>query len=122
MKLAQIAVNAKDVARAKAFYADVLGLPFLFEAPGLAFFDAGGVRLMITRAERPEFDHPASLLYYRVDDIDRAHEEVRGRGARFEGAPRVVHRDAEHELWLAPLRDTEGNLLALMEARPLPAA
>ena len=120
MKLAQVAVNVKDLGRATAFYRDVLGLPFLFEAPpGLAFFDAGDVRVMLARAERPEDDHAASTLYYQVPDINRAYDEVKSRGATFEGPPQVVHRDQLHELWMAFLRDTEGNLLALMCPKPL---
>lgn len=115
MKLAQVAVNAKDLDRATAFYRDVLGLPFLFAAPpGLAFFDAGGVRMMLARPERPGDDHATSILYYEVPDIAAAYEELKSRGAAFDGSPHVVHRDAGHELWLAALHDTEGNPLALM--------
>jgi methylmalonyl-CoA/ethylmalonyl-CoA epimerase len=119
MKLAQISVNVKDLGRAKAFYRDVLKLPFLFEAPRLAFFDAGGVRLMLSPPERPEFDHPGSILYYQVEDIGRAHEELLSRGVRFDGKPHVVHRDAHHELWMASFKDTEGNTAALTCPRPI---
>jgi len=63
--LGQIAINAKDVERATAFYQDKLGLRLLFRAPpGLAFFACGGMRLMLSRAEKPEFDHPSSVLYF----------------------------------------------------------
>ena len=120
MKLAQVAVNVKDLGRATAFYRDVLKLPFLFEAPpGLAFFDAGGVRLMLARPERPESDRPSSILYYQVEDIGRAYEEVKARGAKFDGPPHVIHRDARHELWMTSLKDTEGNPLALMCPKPI---
>ena len=69
-RLGQIAINAKDVERAAAFYQNILGLKLLFKAPpGLAFFDCGGVRLMLDRAEKPEFDHPSSVLYFAVPDI-----------------------------------------------------
>jgi len=60
-QIGQIAIAMKDLPRAVAFYRDVLGLPFLFEAPPkLAFFDCAGVRLMLSEPEKPEFDHPAS--------------------------------------------------------------
>jgi len=53
--LGQIAINTKDADRAAAFYQDTLGLKLLFRAPpGLAFFDCGGVRLMLSGAEKPE--------------------------------------------------------------------
>ena len=69
-RLGQIAINAKDVERVAAFYQDKLGLKLLFKAPpGLAFFDCGGVRLMLSGAEKPELDHPSSVLYFSVPDI-----------------------------------------------------
>lgn len=58
-RVGQIAINVHDVNRATAFYRDILGLPLLFTAGSLAFFDCGGVRLMLTHPEKPEFDHPA---------------------------------------------------------------
>ena len=75
-RLGQVAVNVQDVARATAFYRDVLGLPFLFAAGQLAFFDCGGVRLMLDRPEKPEFDHPSSILYFLVPDIQAAHRRL----------------------------------------------
>jgi len=35
------------------------GLPLMFDIGSLVFFDCGGVRLMLTHPEKPEFDHPA---------------------------------------------------------------
>jgi methylmalonyl-CoA/ethylmalonyl-CoA epimerase len=118
--IGQISVNAKDVMRAVAFYRDALGLRFLFEAPPqLAFFDCGGVRLMLTRPERPEFDHPGSVLYFKVDDIQAAAGSLVSRGVSFEEQPHKVASLADHDLWLASFRDSEGNPLALMsEVRP----
>ena len=59
--IGQIAINVKDLERATAFYRDKVGLKFLFAAPGLAFFDAGGIRLMLGKAEKPELDHRSSM-------------------------------------------------------------
>lgn len=114
-RLGQIAVNAKDVDRAAAFYQDALGLKLLFRAPGgLAFFDCGGVRLMLDRAEKPEFDHPSSVLYFAVPDIQSAYGKLKQSGARLEGEPHMIARMPDHDLWMTFFRDTEGNLLALM--------
>ena len=123
--LGQIHMNARDVDRAKLFYRDTLGVPFLFEFPGLAFFDCGGVRLMLSRAETPEEDHPGSVLYFKVDDIDDAHAELGGRGVQFEGPPHRIADMGSYELWMAFFRDSEANLLAVMaekakEASPSP--
>lgn len=122
-RIGQIALNAHDVARATAFYRDVLGMRFLFEfPPKLAFFDCGGVRLMISLPEGDGFDHPGSVLYYKVDDIRAVYDEIKGRGAEFLGEPHLVAKMPDHELWMAFLKDTEGNTLALMsEVRPAPA-
>ena len=116
-RIGQIAVNASDLERAVAFYRDVLGMRFLFQVPRMAFFDCGGIRVMLGLAERPEFDHPASVLYYQVAEIAAAHRELASRGVAFEAEPHVVHRAPGQELWLAFLRDSEGNPLALMEER-----
>jgi methylmalonyl-CoA/ethylmalonyl-CoA epimerase len=121
-QIGQIAVNVQDVERATAFYRDQLGMRFLFAAPDLGFFDCGGVRLMLTTApaDRPELDHKASILFYRVADIEAAHEALAARGVRFELGPHLVARMPDHELWLADFYDSEGNLLALMtEKRPV---
>ncbi|HEY7863378.1 MAG TPA: VOC family protein [Thermoanaerobaculia bacterium] len=117
--IGQIAVTARDLDRATAFYESVLGLPKVLKAPGLAFFDAGGVRLMLSRPEKGEFDHPTSVLYFKVEDIGAAHDALRSRGVDFVEEPHVIAKLPDHDLWLAGFRDSEGNFLALMsEVRP----
>jgi Predicted enzyme related to lactoylglutathione lyase len=116
--IGQIAINVKNVERATEFYRDVLGLKFLFAPPGLAFFDAGGVRLMLTNAERTEFDHPASILYYKVGDIAGTHRGLVERGVKVEEEPHVVAPMADHDLWISAYRDSEGNYFALMSEVP----
>jgi predicted enzyme related to lactoylglutathione lyase len=117
-QIGQIAVTTRDTERAVRFYRDVLGLPFLFQAGPLAFFMCGSVRLMLSTPEKPEFDHPASILYYRVEDIAAAHETLVSRGVTFIEAPRVIHKAPDHDLWMAFFHDSEGNPLALMSERP----
>jgi methylmalonyl-CoA/ethylmalonyl-CoA epimerase len=114
-RLGQIAVNAKDMERAAAFYQDKLGLKLLFKAPpGLAFFDCGGVRLMLSGAEKPEFDHPSSVLYFAVPDIQGAYSKMKESGVHFEDEPHLIARMPAHDLWMTFFRDSEENLLALM--------
>jgi methylmalonyl-CoA/ethylmalonyl-CoA epimerase len=116
--IGQIAVNVKDTARARAFYRDVLGLRHLFDAgPNLAFFQCGGIRLMLSPPSKPEFDNPGSIIYYKVKDLAATHAAMVSRGAAFEREPHLVATMPDHELWMAFLRDSEGNLLALMEER-----
>lgn len=110
----QVAINVHDVERAVDFYRDVLGLRFLFQIPNAAFFDCGGLRLMLGTPEKPEFDHPASILYYKVPDIHAAYASLQSSGAATEDAPHLIARMPDHELWMFFVRDPEGNLLGLM--------
>jgi catechol 2,3-dioxygenase-like lactoylglutathione lyase family enzyme len=112
--IGQICVNAHDLPRAVRFYQEALGLRLLFQVPRMAFFQCGEVRLMLGLPEKPEFDHPSSILYFRVEDIAGAHAAMTRHGVRFEAAPHVVHRAQDHELWLAFFKDSEGNQQALM--------
>jgi methylmalonyl-CoA/ethylmalonyl-CoA epimerase len=114
-QIGQIALAMKDLPRAVAFYRDVLGLPFLFEAPPkLAFFDCAGVRLMLSEPEEPEFDHPASIIYYRVANMQDTVATLKSRGAAFEREPHLIAKMPNHDLWMAFLRDPERNLIGLM--------
>ena len=114
-RIGQIAVNAHDVERAATFYQERLGLKLLFKAgPGLAFFDCGGVRLMLTRPEKPEFNHPSSVLYFAVPDIQAAHTAMKEKGAHFEDEPHLIAKMPDHDLWMVFFRDSEGNLMGLM--------
>jgi methylmalonyl-CoA/ethylmalonyl-CoA epimerase len=112
--LGQIAINAHDIERATAFYRDKLGLRLLFTAGKLAFFDCGGIRLMLDVAEKPEFNHPSSILYFRVPDIDAAYRQMLDNAVRFEDKPHIIARMPDHDLWMTFFRDSEENLLALM--------
>jgi catechol 2,3-dioxygenase-like lactoylglutathione lyase family enzyme len=110
----QIAIVVHDLELQVAFYRDTLGLPLLFQIPNSAFFQAGAVRLMLSLPEKPEFDHPPSILYHKVGDIQAAHRTLAGRGVRFESAPHFLAKMPDHELWMAFFYDPEGNLMALM--------
>lgn len=112
-KIRQISVTAHDLDRAAGFYRDVLGMTFLFEAPGMAFFDCDGLRLMLAVPSDEAFDHPSSILYFDVEDLAQAYTTLHERGVTFEQAPHVVARHGGRVLRMAFFRDTEGNLLAL---------
>ena len=116
--MGQIAINVHDLERATAFYRDVLGLPLLFTVPNLAFFDCAGVRLMLSRAESPEFDHPSSILYFRVPDLNVAYQKLVERGAQIFAPPRLIAPMPTYDLWMAAFRDTEGNIHQLMSEVP----
>jgi methylmalonyl-CoA/ethylmalonyl-CoA epimerase len=112
--IGQIAIVVDDVERATAHYRDVLGMRFLFAYPGLAFFDCDGVRIMLSRAEKKEFDHPSSILYFRVADIQATYNTLRERKVEFDDEPHIIARMPDHDLWMCFFRDPDDNVFALM--------
>ncbi len=118
-QIGQVAVPVGDIERAVAFYRDVLGMRFLFQAPpGLGFFDCAGVRLMLDAPAKDRAGQ-ASVLYYKVPDIHAAFETLSARGVAFEAKPHLIAKLPDHDLWMAFFRDPDRNLLALMcEVRP----
>ena len=113
-QIGQIAMPVRDVEKAIAFYRDVLGMRFLFQAPpGLGFFDCAGVRLMLDGPAAAQAGR-GSVLYYKVADIEDAFATLTGRGVTFEGKPHLIAKLPDHDLWMAFFRDPDGNLLALM--------
>lgn len=114
-EIGQIAITVSDVAKAKAFYRDILGLAFLFDAgPNLAFLRAGSVRIMLTTPQGAGEVGKNSILYFKVTDIKATHAAIVARGAKNERDPELAARMPDYELWIGHLRDPDDNLLALM--------
>ena len=120
--IAQLMIPVADFDRGVAFYRDTLGLPFLFAAPPqMAFFQCGGVRLLVGVLPPGESAQRGSAIYFRVADIDAVYEELKSKGVTFRAAPHLVHRAPQSELWLSEFTDADGNQLALMAERPVAA-
>jgi predicted enzyme related to lactoylglutathione lyase len=116
--IGQIAVTVSDVAKATAFYRDVLGLKFLFSAgPNLAFLAAGSVRIMLTTPQGHGAVGKNSILYFKVADLGAAHAAIVARGAVNERTPQLTAKMPDHELWMGFVRDPDGNLVGLMEEK-----
>jgi len=116
-KIGQIAILVKDVARATDFYRDKLAMKYLFAAGNLAFFDCGGIRIMLDKPEKVEAG--TSIIYFKVPDINEAHEQMKARGVEFVDKPHLIAKLPDHGLWMTFFRDSEGNLLGMMsEVRP----
>lgn len=113
--IGQIAIPVKDLSRAVKFYRDVLGMQFLFEAPPqLAFFNCGGVRIMLDNPVDREFASHSNIIYFKVSDINSSYEAIKSGGAEFVDQPHFIAKMPDHDLWMTFLKDTEGNTLALM--------
>lgn len=113
-QIGQIAIPIQDLDRAVAFYRDALGLPFLFQAPpGLAFFQCGEVRLLLSRSEGVD-SAQASVLYYKVADIQHAYAKLQAQQVKFIDTPHLIAKLPDHDLWMVFFYDSEGNTVALM--------
>lgn len=119
-RLVQVAQRVEDLDRALAFYRDGLSLPVIarFDPAGIAFLDLDGVRLLLGPGDQ------SSMLYLSVDDLDASVADVEVAGGRLEQPPVLVHTDDAGQFgepgteeWMAFVRDTEGNLVGLVDRR-----
>jgi len=95
-------------------------MAFLFQVPpNIAFFNCGGIRLMLTLPEREEFDHRSSIIYYKVDEINQTYDILKGHDVRFNGKPHKIADMGDYELWMAFFYDLDYNMLALMSEVPV---
>ena len=115
-RIHQIAVYARDLEEAISFYRDILGATFLpkFDPPGLVFFDFAGTRILLEKTG------PKASVYFRVEDIHQAHQELLEKGVKFIAEPHMIFCDdngvfgtAGEEEWMAFLTDPSDNILAL---------
>ncbi|MBT2692246.1 VOC family protein [Bacillus sp. ISL-55] len=113
-KIGQIGIPVKNIERATAFYQEKLGLPLLFNTDTMAFFECGGVRLLLTLPENEQFAHPSSVIYLQVEDIKAKYEELLSGGVEFIGEPHVVAKIGDTETWMVFFKDTEENTHAFM--------
>jgi predicted enzyme related to lactoylglutathione lyase len=113
----QVAITVKEIDRATAFYRDVLGLSVLMTGPNMAFFNCGGVRLYLSCGEGSQQSGSSSFLYFRTSDITAFLADAKARNVSIHQEPNVIARMPDHDLWLMWIKDSEGNLLGIMEER-----
>jgi catechol 2,3-dioxygenase-like lactoylglutathione lyase family enzyme len=116
LRLYAVRLFVDDLAAARAFYVDVLGLPIVWEAGeiGALGLDAGGPQLIV-ETEDPEGPNAGLIgrfagVSLQVDDIDETYRALSDRGVAFDGPP-------ERQVWggtLAHFRDPAGNVLTLL--------
>lgn len=112
-RIGQIAITVVNLARAKDFYQNILGMKFLFDAGQLAFFQCGDIRLMLSTPEKSE-PRGGTILYYKVDDIHATHAALKTQDVEFVQEPHLIAKMPDHDLWMAFFKDTEGNTLGIM--------
>ncbi len=114
--------SVNDLAKAKEFYTQTLGLKVVEEGIGLRLHLPGGG----TAFAYPKDDHqPATftLLDFVVDDIDEAVDELKSRGVSFDryagmsqdekGIMRGISQNMGPDI--AWFKDPAGNTLALLQ-------
>lgn len=120
-KLVQVALTCRDLDRARTFYRDTLGLPLMFEAGNMLFFQLEGLRLMVGLAHKADQATGGSLIYFDAPDMAQVGAALEARGVKFIGPPVTVQQTQTHELQLREFFDPDGNALALMGMVPIAA-
>ncbi len=113
----QVAITVKEIDRATGFSRDTLGLPVLMTAPNMAFFTCGGVRLYLSSGQVSEQNGAQSFLYFKTPDINAFLADAKTKNVSIHREPNVIARMPDHDLWLMWIKDSEGNLLGIMEER-----
>lgn len=113
-KVGQIAVPVKNLDQAVQFYKEKLGLPHLFSSNGLAFFDCNGLRLLLSVPEKEEFAQSSSIIYFQVENIHGAYEDLLVKEVTFIDKPHLIAKMGQTETWMAFFKDSEDNTHALM--------
>ena len=112
-KIGQIAITVDDLARARDFYQNTLGMKFLFDAGHLAFFKCGDIRLMLTTPDKPG-PRGGTILYFHVADIQTTYTTRRNRGVSCIDEPHLIAKMPDHDLWMVFLNDSESNTIGIM--------
>ncbi|MFE0508292.1 VOC family protein [Peribacillus butanolivorans] len=113
-KVGQIGIPVKNLEKAVGFYKDLLKLPFLFSPDSMAFFDCNGTRLLLSLPEKEDFAQSSSVIYFQVENIKEAHEELIEKGVYFIDKPHIVAKMEQTETWMTFFKDTEGNTHSLI--------
>ena len=113
----QIAIPARDVERATAFYRDTLGFKLLMNGPNMAFLDCDGIRIYLDANPGRAEAGGNSLVYFRATNIDRSYASFKESDVTIHRPPHIIASFPKSDLWLMWIRDSESNLLGIMEER-----
>ncbi len=117
-QIGQISIPVQDLETAVEFYRDSLGMDFLFQVPNMAFFDCGGVRILLANPEDGEPDQHSSIIYFKVADIQSTTDALRDKGVVIISDPHLIAEMPDHDLWMSFFQDPDENTLALMAELP----
>ncbi|MHA6534592.1 VOC family protein [Paenibacillus sp. BAC0078] len=112
--IGQVSIRVHDMEISTRFYQETLGLNMLFQIPNMTFFECNGIQIMLSIPENPKFDHPSSVFYFKVDNINAAYEALVNRNVDFLGKPHKISEVGQTETWMAFFHDPDQNVHALM--------
>jgi methylmalonyl-CoA/ethylmalonyl-CoA epimerase len=117
--ITQLSIRVQDVATAIKFYNESLGLPLLYSESTMALLDCNGIRLLLGIPEKPEYDHPSSIVYFQVENIQEAYESLSANGVEFTGKPHKIAEFNGFAVWMVFFKDPDHNVHALTCEVPL---
>ncbi len=112
--IVQVAISSTDPAKLVAFYRDTLGVPLLFEASGMAFFQTGATRFMIGPARQGQHIGGDVIIYFEPNDWTEANAKLEAAGVAFIAPATAVQQNQGRELMVRAFKDPEGHTLALL--------
>jgi predicted enzyme related to lactoylglutathione lyase len=118
-KISQVSIRVHDLDVATPFYQETLGLTLLYREPNMALFDCNGIRILLGTPESPKFDHPSSVFYFYVEDIQAAYENLVSCGVPTVSKPHKIAEFGGKEIWMAFFHDPNENVHALTSEIPL---
>ncbi|SEC26711.1 VOC family protein [Paenibacillus sp. GP183] len=120
-KIKQLSIPVHELDAAVAFYQENLGLPLLFRVPNMAFLDCDGIRILLSVPETEKLDHPSSIVYFQVEDIDASYQALLARDVHFIGKPHKIAEMNQIETWMVFFKDPDENVHALTAEKPVSA-
>jgi len=106
------AYQVKDLAKAKAWYANVLGIQPYFDQPFYVGFNVGGYELGLTPVEDAgQKRHAAGIAYWGVADARAAYQRLLDLGA----TPQEPIQDVGEGILIGAVYDPFGNVLGVIQ-------
>jgi catechol 2,3-dioxygenase-like lactoylglutathione lyase family enzyme len=112
---------AKDLAAAKTFYHDQLGLEILSESDYSLVFRCGGTELAVSKSTTGTADEQTQVSW-KVKDLPAELDYLRSRGVKVEDydTPELTTKDGIADIgfaWMAWIIDPGKNALAIMQIK-----
>jgi catechol 2,3-dioxygenase-like lactoylglutathione lyase family enzyme len=112
-------VAVADLARAKSFYADTLGLTIREERPTGILFECGGGTFIDVYPSQFAGTARSTVAGFRVGELDATMSDLRSRGVTFEEYDYPTLKTTDGVAQLGPYRvcwfkDPDGNILSIL--------